>query len=141
MPIMVKHYFVIAQGGGLQFLSDAFGYLLELFRRELQVWCIEAHVGLALHGDEVNVGMGNFEPQHALSYFDAGDGTLDGVGYLLGEHLKSGEFVVFEVEDVVHLYFRHHQSVAFCQWIDVKKGVVVLILRHLIAWDLPCYDL
>ena len=80
---MVKHYFVVAQGGGLQFLSDAFGYLLELFRRELQVWCIEAHVGLALHGDEVDVGMGNFEPQHALSYFDAGDGTLDGVGYLL----------------------------------------------------------
>ena len=137
---MVKHYFVVAQGGGLQFLSDAFGYLLELFRRELQVWCIEAHVGLALHGDEVDVGMGNFEPQHALSYFDAGDGTLDGVGYLLGEHLKTGEFVVFEVEDVVHLTFGNHECVPFLQGADVEEGVVAVVLGYLVARYFAGYD-
>ena len=66
---------------------------------------------------------------------------LDFVRYPFGEFYHTCQGLILKVEDVVHLYFRHHQSVAFCQWIDVKKGVVVIILRHLIAWDLPCYNL
>ena len=137
---MVKHYFVVARGGVSEFLADAFGYLLELFRCELQVWCIETHVGFALHGDEVDVGMGHFEAQHALSYLDAGDGTLDGAGYFLGENLKSGEFVVFEVEDVVHLAFGNHECMPFLQGADVEEGVVAVVLGYLVAWYFAGYD-
>ena len=63
----------------------------------------EAHVGLALHGYQVNVSVWNLQAQYALSHFYAGNSFLDGYGNLLGKNLKASQFLVGKVEDVINL--------------------------------------
>ena len=63
----------------------------------------EIDIGLALHRDEVDVGVGHLKAEDYLSHLATGAGGAEGEGYLLGEDLEGGEGVVVEVEDVVGL--------------------------------------
>ena len=69
----------------------------------------------------------HFEAEHRHAHLAAGISRLDGSRYALGKDCKFGEFLVGEVEKIVHLALRHHQRVSFGYGVDVEKGVVLLV--------------
>lgn len=114
--------------------------LLKFLRSEGEGGGAEAHVFLALHGYEVDVGVGDFESEDALAYLDAGDGFLYGYGYALGKDLHGCYLVVFKVEDVVDFTLGYDEGVAFLQGVDVEEGEELVVLGYLVAGYLACYD-
>ena len=101
---------------------------------------VEVYVRLFLHGHEVDVCVAHFETDDTLSHLFTWDGLLDGHSHLLGKDLQAGQLLVGEVEDIVHLALRDHQSVALGQRADVQEGIVMLVLCNLVAGNLSCYD-
>ena len=63
------------------------------------------------------------------------------VRYPLGELYHACKLVILQVEDVVNLNFRNYQSVTLSQWVNVQKGEIVIILRHLITRYFTRYNL
>ena len=68
--------------------------LLELLLRKLQLLTTEIGISLALHGNEMDVGVSHFKTQHHLSHFLARECLLDGNSYTLGKLLISSELVI-----------------------------------------------
>ena len=124
----------------LKSFAYAFGYLLELLGCELEVRVCKAHVGLALHGHEVDMSMGHLQAEHTLSDLDAGDGLLYCLCHLLGKHLESCQFVVLEVEYVIHFTLGNHEGMSLLQGADVEEGIVALVLSNLVARYLAGYN-
>ena len=114
--------------------------MLKLLLAQFQVGVGEPHVGLALHGHQVDVGMRNFQAQYALAYLNAGDGFLNGNGHLLGKYLQAGQLFVGEVEDVVHLALGDDQCMSLLQGADIEECKVLVVLGNLVAGNLAGYD-
>ena len=100
----------------------------------------KTHIGFGLHGNEMDMCVGHFQPEHALSDFDARNGALDGKGHFLCKDLESCQFIVFKVEDIIYLALGNNQSMSLLQGTDVEKGVVTLILSNLVARYLAGYN-
>ena len=81
-----------------------------------------------------------FQSEHTLSDLDAGDGLLYCLCHFLGKNLKSGQFLVLKVEDVIHFSLGNHESMSLLQGTDVEEGIVTLVLGNLVAWYLACYN-
>lgn len=99
----------------------------------------EAHIGFGVDGYEVYVGVRDFEADDGHAYAFAGDSFFEGFGHFLGEYVQVGEFLVAEVEDVAFFSFRHHKRVAFSDWVDVQKSIVLIVFRYFIGWDFSRY--
>lgn len=124
----------------LQFLSNLLCDLVKLFGSEFEVRIGEAHVGLALHGYEVDVSVRDFESQYALSNLDARDGLFDSNGHLLCKDLKSCQFVILKVEEIVYLALGDAQRVPLLERADVEECIILVVLGNLVARYFACYD-
>src|ERR1700741_271146 len=70
----------------------------------------------------------------------AGHGLLDRSANLSGEQIDLAQFLLIEVEDIIHLAFWNNQRVAQNHWHDVKECNKLVILGHDVTRDLLCYD-
>ena len=59
----------------------------------------EVYISLAVHWDEVDMGMRNLQTQYYLSYLLAWEGCLDSLGYLLGEYFKLSQVCILHIEE------------------------------------------
>ena len=117
---------------GLQSLEgcvDLVGKCLHFLGRELELGLAEIHVALGLHGDEVDVGMGNFQTKNGYSHLCAGNYLFEGHGHLLGKHMKVGKGLVVEVEDIVGFFAGNDKGMSVCYGIDVEEGIETFVLR------------
>ena len=101
---------------------------------------MEVDVSLRVDRNEMDVGMVDFESQHHLGHLLTGESRADGLGNLLGKHLKGGEVGVAHVKDVVHFLTRYNQRMALFDGIDVEEGIEVLILGAFVAGYLTSSD-
>lgn len=124
----------------LKFGPDSFGHGLEFVVRQLQLGVGEEHVFFALHRDQVDMGMGNFQSQHGLAHFSAGECSPDGQCHPFGEYLHGGQVVIGQVEEVVYFLFGYDQRVAFYQGVDVEEGKEAIVFRNLVAGNFACND-
>ena len=115
------------------FFSDAFCYLLELFRGEFEMRVCKAHISFALHGNEVDVCVRYLQSEHALTDLDTGNGALDGTRYFFGKDLKACQLIVFKVEDIIHFALGNHQSMTLLEGTDIEEGVIAFVLSNLVA--------
>ena len=123
----------------LELCTDALGNRIELLWGEFEMRICEPHVCLALHGYKMYVCMGNFQAENALAYLYARDSLADGYSHFLGEYLQTGNLLVAQVKDIVHLVFGDDQRVALLQRVDIQESEVVLVFGNLIAGYLSCY--
>ena len=61
--------------------------------------------------------------QNNLRHFFAWEGSLDSLGYLLGENLKLSQVFVFHIEDVINLLTGNHQSMTFADRANVEESI------------------
>lgn len=64
---------------------DGCGHRSHLFGLHRKMLAKEVHVGLAVDGHKMDMGVGNFQSHHSHSHALAGDSLLYGSGYLLGK--------------------------------------------------------
>lgn len=77
------------------------GCLLHFLGRELEFFLAEIHVAFCFHGDEVDVGVVDFQTENSHTYFETGEGCFDSASYALGEDHHAAEFFIGEVEEIV----------------------------------------
>nr|DAI25224.1 MAG TPA: hypothetical protein [Microviridae sp.] len=120
--------------------GELFGDFLELFWRQFELFAVEIDIIFALHGDQMDVRMGNFEAQDDYSDLFAGEFATDFGGHLLGEHHHAAERLIVEIEQIVYLLLRNDERMSFSQRINVQKGVIAVIFGHFVRGDLPSDD-
>ena len=125
----------------LEFCINLVGDFLELLCLELEVLLAEVHVSLAVHRDEMDVGMRNLQTQNHLSHLLAWEGCLDGLSHLLGEYLKFSQVCILHIEDVIHLLARNHQSMTFADRANVEESIELVAFCTLVARNLSCCNL
>ena len=114
--------------------GDSVGYGLHFFGGG-GVFFGEIHVGFAVDGEEVYMGVGHFKAYNGHSYPRAGDGFLDCFGYATGEEGEVAVFVFGEIEDVVDFTTGDDEDVAAGYGVDVEKGVVLVIGGDFVGGD------
>lgn len=95
----------------------------------------EVHVTLAVEGDEVDVGVGDFEAYHGYADALAGHGTLKCLGYAAGKGGEGCVFVGVHVEDVAYFAAGDYEYVAGGYGVDVEKCVVLVVLSYFVGGD------
>ena len=123
-----------------KFFCDAGGDVAHAFVGEVEFFLAEVHVALALQGNEVDVGVRNFESQYGHAHFAAGNGAAHGACHACGEDVERGEFLVVEVEDVVDFAAGNDEGVALGHGVDVEKGVEALVLGALVGGNFALGD-
>lgn len=113
--------------------ADGVGDGLHLIGGELELGVGEEHVLLALHGDEVDVGVGHFEAEDGLADLDAGDDGLDGTRHMGGEDVQAAELFVGEVEDVIDFTTGDDEGMTLHQGVDVEEGIELLVAGAAVA--------
>ena len=102
-----------------------------LFRSHLRTLLAEVQVAFGLERHEVDVGVGNFHPEHRNADALAGHRGLQGRRHLAGKSPQAGVGTFVKMEDVVVLHIaRNDQGVAFGEGVNVQKGVELIVLRH-----------
>ena len=101
---------------------------------------VEVEVGLGLHGDEVDVGVGYFQSQHGYAYLDAGAHLFEAFGHAVCEVLEFAVEVLIEVEYVVNLFLGDAEHMPFHHWVDIKESETVVGFGNFVAGDLPSHD-
>lgn len=106
----------------------------------MELFAVEIDIVFALDGDQMDVCMGYFHAQHDDRYPCARYFALDFRRHLLGKEDHARQRLVVEVENVVHLLFRHDERMALRQRIDVEKCVIVVVFGDLVGGNLPRND-
>lgn len=101
--------------------ADGFGYALHLFGGEVELGLAEVHVCLGAHGHEVDMGVGHFQADDALTDFAAGHCFADRLGYAFGKELHGCKLVVVKIEDIVYLALGDHEDMTWSDGVDVEK--------------------
>ena len=103
------------------------------------MWVGETHISLALHGHQMDVSMRNLKSQYALPHLDTRYCLADGNSHLLGKNLKSSQFVVRQIKDIIHLTLGDHQCMSLLQRTDVQESKILLVFCYLVARNLSCH--
>lgn len=69
-----------------------------------------------------------FETEYSHAYLSARKSTLDGERYMFGKDGHFGQLFIAKVEDIIHFVLGHYKSVSLSHWIDVEKGIKLIIL-------------
>ena len=101
----------------------------------------EVHIRLAVHRDEVDMGVRHLETENHLCHFLAGEGSLDGLSHFLGEDFKFGQVLVFHVEDIVNFFSWNHQCVTFTDRADIEECIKLVAFCTLVAGDFTSSNL
>ena len=118
----------------------AAGQLLHPGLSHLDFGVGEVQVGHLVHGDEVDVGVGHFQPNHGHADALAGHGRRHALGHALGKQVQGRQLGWGQVEDVVGFLLRNHQRVAFHQRGDVEKRQVLIVLGNFVGGQLARND-
>lgn len=124
----------------LKFGGDGGGDAGQLVGSHRQLGLGEVHVALALHRDDVDMGMGHFEADDGHAALDAWHCLLGGVGYAACETQQRLIFLFAEVKDVVDLMFGHTKHVARSHRIDVEKSKIAVVFGDFITRDVAGYN-
>ena len=120
--------------------GEFFGDFVELFWRQFELFAVEIDVIFALHGDQMDVCVGNFEAQNDNSDLFTGEFATDFGGHLLGKNHHAAKSLVIEIKQIVNLLLRDNECMSFCQRINIQEGVVAVIFGYFVRGDLPCDD-
>ncbi|CRH73630.1 Uncharacterised protein [Chlamydia trachomatis] len=88
----------------------------------------------------MNVAVGHFKPNHSHSNALAWHGGFESYCHLVGKLPQGGIFLATKVKNVVFFTLGYHQSVTGIHRIDVEKGIKILALGTLVAWNFSCHD-
>ncbi len=80
--------------------------------------------------------MRHLQPHNHYSHFLHEVTLFESLGYFLCEHVHASEFIVFEIEIVVHLSFGYDERMPFRKRIYIQESEKLIVLRNFIAGDL-----
>ena len=102
----------------LRVLFDLFCYclgnLFHAFGRRLEFSTEEVHVAFFGDGNQMDMGVRDFETHYGNPYAFARHGFFDGLGNTFGKELKACVLVIVKVKDIVFFEFWNYECVTFC---------------------------
>ena len=104
-------------------------------------WIGEGQVGDGLHGDEVDVGMRDFEAGDHDAYAEAWDFLAEDAGYALGKYMEMCEVVILHIKYVVDFYLGDDQGMSKDNWSYIEECKAAVIFGDLVAGNFSGNDL
>ena len=104
-------------------------------------WIGEGQVGDGLHGDEVDVGMRDFEAGDHDAYAEAGDFLAEDAGYALGKYMEMREVVILHIKYVVDFYLGDDQGMSKDDRAYIEECKATVVFGDLVAGNFSGDDL
>jgi len=101
----------------------------------------EIEVADTIDRDEMDMGVGDFDPGDHHTDFLARDSFLNGVGDLFGKDDETFQKFILDIKDVIDLLLWDDECVAGIYRTDIEKGEIPIVLKDLMSGDLPGKDL
>ena len=102
--------------------KDLFLCLLKIIFRNFHFWLCKVQVIGCIDGDQVQVGMGHFDADHAKPATVAGEGFFNGPGNWPGKNQHFGKVFITEIKKFIGLCFWDHQHMSFTQGENIQEG-------------------
>jgi len=104
-------------------------------------WIGEGQVGDGLHGDEVDVGMRDFEAGDHDAYAEAWDFLAEDAGYALGKYMEMCEVVILHIKYVVDFYLGDDQGMSKDDGANIEECKATVVFGDLVAGNFSSDDL
>ena len=112
----------------------------KLFGGEFEMLLLEIKVAFTVDRHQMDMGMRHFESDNSHCDAFAGDGFLDGISHMFGEHHHLSEFFIVDIEDVVGFMFGNDEGMSCRQGVDVEKSKKLFVFGDFITGDFALND-
>lgn len=109
--------------------------LLQILLWKLRPWIGEGQVRDGLHGNEVDVGMRDFESGDHDTDPEARDFLSKDAGYALGKNMEMGQVVIFHIKYVIDFYLGDDQGMPKDDRTYIEECQAAIVFSNLVARD------
>ena len=109
--------------------------------RNLRSWIGKGQVGYGLHGDEVDMGMWDFEACDHDANAETGHFLAEDAGYALGKYMEMCEVVILHIKYVIDFYLGDDQSMSKDDRAYIEESKATVIFSNLVAGNFSGDDL